>query len=103
MDSAEDRIRARMKAARKQAGLSQDEMGRLLGVSYRTYRRWETQGGYGLLNHLSDIARVLGLRESDLLGDDRRPQHATFHDIATKLDQVIDEVRSLRDDLDGLR
>lgn len=96
----QSRIAARMRATREAAGMSQEEVGRRLSVSMRTYARWERGESHGFLLRLGEIANAIGTTESDLLGgEDPLSAQPTVESLADKLDEVLSELAQLRDDL----
>lgn len=99
MATPEERVAQRMKAARKRAGISQEEAGRRLGVTLRTYARWERAETHGFLAHIDHIAKALETTTDGLLGGDLRPTARTVEEMSEKIDQVLDELRKLIEDL----
>lgn len=63
-------IAARMKDARKLAGMSQEDAARALDVTVRTYARWERGETQGFLGELPRIAEVFDIQLVDLRGSD---------------------------------
>ena len=55
-------IAARIRAARKDAGLTQEDLAHLAGTSERTVRALETASGNPSLRAVVAVANVLGLR-----------------------------------------
>jgi y4mF family transcriptional regulator len=55
-------IAARIRAARKDAGLTQEDLAHLAGTSERTVRALETGTGNPSLRAVVSVANVLGLR-----------------------------------------
>lgn len=101
MSTPEERIAGRMRSARKVLGISQEEAGHRLGVSLRTYARWERGESMGFVGHLDEIAPVLNTSEADLLGGENPLSDGpTVKDLATKLDQMMQELQDLRRDLE---
>lgn len=102
MSTPEERIAGRIKRARRRLGLSQEDAGRRVGVALRTYARWERGESSGFIGRLADIAAALETSESDLLGGENAlTDGPTVRDLATKLDDVMDELRQLREDLES--
>lgn len=101
MSIPEERIAGRMRSARKRLGISQEQAAHRLGVSLRTYARWERGESLGFIGHLDEIAPVLQTSEDNLLGGEILHSNGpTVQDLAAKLDQMMDEIRRLRDDLE---
>jgi transcriptional regulator with XRE-family HTH domain len=69
------KISDRIRAARTKAGLTQRALAARLGVDKSAVAQWEGGGGgVGIkTSNLVEVARVLGVRPSDLLGE---PSHA---------------------------
>lgn len=61
----------RLKALRKKAGITQEELGYRLGVSYMTVRRWETDRIFPRVDEIKSIAHALGASVDDLLHENR--------------------------------
>ena len=59
----------RLKALRKKAGLTQEELADVLGISYMTVRRWEAEKVSPRIEEIKAIAQALGVSEADLLQD----------------------------------
>lgn len=97
-DEADARITARIKNARKQARLSQEEMAHRLGVSTRSWCRWERNEGGGWQPHLDAIAAITNVTREDLLGEDR-VQPVTMDDLLARIDALTTEVANLRREL----
>jgi len=92
-----------MRARRQELGLSQEELGRRLGTTLRTYARWERGETSGYMTQLAEIARALETSERDLLGgEDPLPAQPTMKDLALRLDELGHEVRRLRADLEPI-
>ena len=62
-----DYFGARLKALRKKAGLTQEELADVLGISYMTVRRWEAGKASPRVEDIPSIAQALGVPEADLL------------------------------------
>ena len=58
-----------IKAKREEAGLTQEELSRVLGVVRQTVAMWETGKASPSANMLPRIARALNCRIEDLYGD----------------------------------
>jgi transcriptional regulator with XRE-family HTH domain len=96
-----DQISKNLRQARERSGLSQAEVAKQLEVSERNYRRWENGETYGHLHRLPDLARILGVRQRDLLGDaDVREVLPPREALDAKMDIILEEFKRLRDDLD---
>ena len=62
-----DYFGSRLKALRKKAGLTQEELADVLGISYMTVRRWEAGKASPRVEDIPSIAQALGVPEADLL------------------------------------
>jgi transcriptional regulator with XRE-family HTH domain len=99
-NTPEGRIAQRMKKARLAAGISQEEAGRRLKTTLRTYARWERGETMGFMGHLKEIAKALDTTPEALLGgEELRPNPTTVEELSAKLDAVMDEIRQLREGL----
>ena len=58
---------SRLRALRKKAGLSQEELADVLGISYMTVRRWEAGKASPRVEDVPSIAQALGVPDADLL------------------------------------
>lgn len=100
MSTPQTRIAARMRSTRQEMGLSQEEIGRRLGVTLRTYARWERGESYGYLTRLAEVAQALETTEAELLGgEDPLTAQPTVEELAAKLDAVLLAIDQLRQDL----
>lgn len=90
-----------MRSARKRFGISQEDAAHALGVSLRTYARWERGESLGFIGRLDEIGPALDTNEADLLGGENPMSDGpTVRDLAAKLDQMMDELKRLREDLE---
>ena len=64
-----DTFGARLKTLRKKAGLTQEDLADVLGLSYMTIRRWEAEKVTPRLEEIKALATALGVPEADLLND----------------------------------
>jgi transcriptional regulator with XRE-family HTH domain len=103
MSTPEARIAARMREARENingGGISQEEMGRRLGITLRTYARWERGESFGYLTRLGEIAKALETTEGNLLGgEDPLTAQPTVEDLSTKMDQILARLDEMHEDL----
>jgi transcriptional regulator with XRE-family HTH domain len=100
-NTPEGRIAQRMKQARLAAGISQEEAGRRLKTTLRTYARWERGETLGFMGHISEIAKALETTPDAILGgEDLRPAQTTVQELSDKLDAVLAELAALHDQLD---
>lgn len=56
-----------LKAAREAKGLTQEQLGKLIGVSQTSVAGWETRGVQPRARVIADLVAVLGVTENDLL------------------------------------
>lgn len=61
-------ISATIKRYRELAGLSQSELGRRMGVSYAAVQQWESGASRPRPKRLKDLAQILGVSQTELLG-----------------------------------
>lgn len=59
----------RLKAFRKQKGLTQQQLADLLNISNKSVSRWESEGGYPDIELLAPLAKTLGVTVDELLND----------------------------------
>lgn len=71
-------IGERIKSARKNAGLTQRELGEKLGVSEKTVSSWEINRTEPSMGTLEKIAKVLDINKSDLLDIEKQLQVVDF-------------------------
>lgn len=60
----------KLKAARKQKGLSQTELGKLLGVQAQTIERWETGKSEPNLEKINKLCEILNVPLYSLISKD---------------------------------
>lgn len=82
----------RLHAAREQAGLTQTELGRLLGVSQRAIAHWERTPTALYPEQLEALAKALDISADELLGIKTTKSKAGRK---TKLRQRLEEVEQL--------
>lgn len=100
MTTPQERIAARMKERRLELGVSQETIGRRLNVTLRTYARWERCESPAFMARIGDLAKALETTEAELLGgEDPLTAQPSIEGILAKLDEVLVEVRAVRDDL----
>ncbi len=91
-------IGERVKYVRVKNGLTQHELGEILGVSLHTVMRWEKSKSTPSAYEILDLARVLQVSASYLLGvDDNRKKNVT--ESAEDLDQVMRDLASENPDI----
>ena len=57
----------RLKRLRKKAGLSQEQLGEILGISYMTVRRWERQKIIPRMDEIKALSAALHVSQDELL------------------------------------
>lgn len=98
MSTPEERVAHRMREARKRTGISQEATADRLGITLRTYARWERGESLGYVGHIAAIAKALETTPDDLLGGENLTG-PTVEELSDKLDAVMAELRALREDL----
>jgi transcriptional regulator with XRE-family HTH domain len=90
-----------MKEARLAAGISQEEAGRRLKITLRTYARWERGETFGFIGHVKEIAKALETTPEALMGGENLdPPRTTVDELSNKLDAVLEELAELRGQLE---
>lgn len=83
------KVAERIRLSRSLVGLSQEDVARQLGVTVRTYARWERCETLGFLGELEPIAKVLQTTPEDLLGpSDEDPRGAEVAALRAELAEV---------------
>lgn len=90
-------IADRIRLARRLAGQTQEEAARALGVTVRTYARWENSESTGFMSELDRIAKLFDTTAADLAGDPAEEAGLGF--IRTQLADLTEEIRLLRESL----
>ena len=105
MESGDLSFAERLRRRRKKLGLSGREVATEVGVSYRTYQRWESphadegrEDSY--LRYLPALARILQTTPEALTGGEAVEADAA--DANLRLAALESEVAQMRDRLDGL-
>lgn len=84
---------ARLVALRQAAGLSQAELAKLVRVSPKTIGFWETSPLPPRSDVLPPLAKALGVRVEDILGEE--PVRARRPGPVGKLQQIFDDISKL--------
>ena len=92
-----DSFGSRLKALRKKAGLTQEELAHSSGYSIMTIRRWEWGERSPRVEEIKALAAALGVPEADLLNDPP-PEHSGEWVITFK---VADKFTKEEIDLNG--
>ena len=87
------KLGARLAELRKQAGLSQAQLAKSLGMPQRTLSYYEREAADLPTNLLADAARVLGVRVTDILQTDDAPR--AKRGPKSKIERQFDAVRQL--------
>ena len=76
------KIGDRIRAARAKAGMTQRSLAMRLGVDKSAVAQWEGGGGGSGIktSNLIELARILGVRPSELLGEPTPADHMTLDD-----------------------
>lgn len=82
----------RIKAARKNAGLTQKELGQKLGVAYQTLAQWENDLRNPKPETLRRIANALDMYYLDLYGDDEADLVKTGVDLGKSTAQTTSNI-----------
>ncbi len=64
-----ENFKDRLRRLRKNAGINQEELAELTGVSIMTVRRWEWGERSPRVDEVKALAKALGVSEADLLND----------------------------------
>lgn len=97
MTSPEERVAHRMREARERLGLSQEQVAHRLGVTLRTYARWERGETYGFIGRIAETAKALETTSNELLGGEQLTT-PTVEELSDKLDTVIELLESVLND-----
>ena len=79
-----ENIGDKIRALRKQAGITQEELGDLLSVSYMTVRRWEAGKVVPRLDEIKALANALKVQEQDFLSDNTEAFHLKLRELRKK-------------------
>lgn len=83
----------KIKELRLYCGLTQTELGKRIGVSYRQIQRYENGSNYVLASRLYDLAKALSIDVADFFTD----MHAeTYDEEILKLVKGYNEIKSKR-------
>lgn len=83
-------VAERLRLARRYAGMTQEDAARELGVTVRTYARWEKGVTLGFLKETERIAEVFGTTPEAILGIAGESQ------LEAKVDALSAELRELK-------
>ena len=84
----------RIRQARVLAGLTQEQLAEMIGVSRTAIARWETAEAEPTLDHLLDLTRALRVSADYLLGiGGTDPLLETLQEMASTLNQIIAELK----------
>jgi transcriptional regulator with XRE-family HTH domain len=96
-----------MRLARQFAGMTQAQAARQLGVTVRTYARWERADTAGFLGQLPRIAEALGTTVADLAPAAGTPQPWSENGNGAAdentLGAILEELRTIRAILQEIR
>lgn len=77
-----------LKSMRNAKGLTQVELGRLLGVSFQTISKWERGAAYPDITALPEIASFFSTTIDELLGADKAEQEKNISHLLTLFDTM---------------
>lgn len=101
MELEPDRIRARLRQARKETGLSQADLAELLGVHKRTIENYENVRVPW--DHLNDYARLTNRPvEWFLYGEAALPPEGEVAALTSTVETMTGELQQIRERLDAL-
>ena len=84
----------RIRQARVLAGLTQEQLAEMIGVSRTAIARWETAEAEPTLDHLLDLTRALRVSADYLLGiGGSDPLLEVLQEMAATLNQIIAELQ----------
>lgn len=78
-----------LKHLREQKGLSQNKLGKMIGVNQTTIARWEDDNRIPTIDNAVDVANALDVSLIDLLGKDLRFDNATYMAPVEEQDNMI--------------
>lgn len=84
----------RLKAVRQQAGFSQEDMAKKLGLATPTYSAMERGVSQATISHLSAICSVLDISSDYLLGVTNQPYGV--ESMSRRIDEEVHEANRLR-------
>ena len=87
---------ARLREARKRAGLTQEELGKLVGCAKTTITGYETGKSEPNMNILSKMMDVLDVDANFIFQDELREQHE-YQATSEEMDTIISKYRRLDD------
>ena len=81
----------KLKAVRKQAGLSQEQLAEKLGVSRQAVTKWETGAGMPDIENIRAISALLGISIDELLSNERTSSKTVDYRFESVTEYDIDE------------
>lgn len=81
-------IASRIRTARLLANETQEDVARALGMTVRTYARWESAESLAFMGHLDELAEAFGTSRAALLGDDEGDQDARMRAMESELREL---------------
>lgn len=91
-------IAERVRLARRLAGMTQKDAADALGVTERTYARWERKENLGFLDRVADLANVFGTTVEELRGESESAD--PDEPVKAMLQRILDELSAIRALLD---
>lgn len=87
---------SRLREARKRAGLTQEELGKLVGCAKTTITGYETGKSEPNMNVLGKMMEVLGVDANFIFQDEMR-EHYEYHATPDEMESIIRKYRQLND------
>ncbi|BFD47079.1 MAG: hypothetical protein DMENIID0003_01530 [Wolbachia endosymbiont of Sergentomyia squamirostris] len=86
----------KIKELRLYCGLTQTELGKRIGVSYRQIQRYENSSNQILASRLYDLAKALSINVADFFTDVHADSHESYDEEILKLVKGYNEIKSKR-------
>ncbi|UPA55191.1 helix-turn-helix domain-containing protein [Wolbachia pipientis] len=86
----------KIKELRLYCGLTQTELGKRIGVSYRQIQRYENGSNCILASRLYDLAKALSINVADFFTDVHYDSHEAYDEEILKLVKGYNEIKSKR-------
>ena len=88
---AEMTLAEKLKAIRRQAGMSQEQFGEKLGVSRQAVTKWETDAGIPDIGNIMAISALFDISIDELLSDEKKAKKPTDYLFESITEYDIDE------------
>lgn len=86
----------KIKQLRLDRGLTQTELGKRIGVSYRQIQKYENGSNHILASRLYDLAKALSINVADFFTDVYADLHETYDEEILKLVKGYNKIKSKR-------